>query len=99
MASERLRIRENSLKVAATIKNAQDCYCVGLDLERNHGASFETENPQAGAQIIALVAAIRKYRKTATTVLDSVDIANRALRAVVQGDSRTDQSDRRGPRD
>jgi len=55
-------------------------------MERNHRPTFEAENPQAGAQIVASIATIRKHREIAAAILDAVDIANRSFRTVAQGD-------------
>ena|ERR1035438_5487532 len=76
---------KNSLKITTAVEDAKYRYGVGGDQERNHGATFETENPEAAAQVVAPDAALRKHRKIAATILDAVDVANRAFSAVTQG--------------
>jgi len=39
-----LKSGESSLNVTASIENAQDCYRVSLDVQRDHSAAFEAEN-------------------------------------------------------
>ena len=50
-----------------------------------HRATFEPDNPQPGAQIVAPAATVWKHRETPATLLDAVDIADRALRTVTHG--------------
>jgi hypothetical protein len=42
---------ENGRKITTAAENAQNGYGIGRDLERDHPATFEAENPQAGARL------------------------------------------------
>jgi hypothetical protein len=77
---------ENSLKITTAVENAKDCDGIGCDQERYHRAAFETESPQAAAQVVAPDAALRKHRKIAATIFNAVDVANRAFSTVAHGD-------------
>ncbi len=73
---------ERGINIPSSIKYAEYRYRIGAHLQCDNRSPFKTKSAQPGSQIVSPGAPLRKHRKTAATVLDSVHVANRSLRAI-----------------